>query len=318
MLRAKKKCQKNVKEVSIRVKSREIVFFLRLIMNHSTKYLIRNFALVVFFIFIASCTNDENKEISEVVKVSLREVGHKILLFNQDSTSLVQPVIALKKQTYQLSFEVPVSIHPDSLVNAIRSSFQKANLPEHYLTEVKKCEDGEVAYSYQMKQDVDKDIVPCGGRQLHKACYVITVRFTKILAARSINVKYFYLIIFSALLLFVFVFYKKKAKHNHKINDGTYAKIGSFQFYPDQNKLVKQATEINLSKKECELLEILAASPNQVVKRDELEKRVWEDNGVVVGRSLDTYISKLRKILKDDTSIKLTNVHGVGYKLEIQ
>ena len=64
-------------------------------------------------------------------------------------------------------------------------------------------------------------------------------------------------------------------------------------------------------------MEILAAKPNQIVKREELIKRIWEDNGVVVGRSLDTYVSKLRKKLKDDASIKLTNVHGVGYKLEI-
>lgn len=93
--------------------------------------------------------------------------------------------------------------------------------------------------------------------------------------------------------------------------------IGSFQFYPEQNKLVKKAIEINLSKKECDLLEILVAGSNQVVKRDELTKRVWEDNGVIVGRSLDTYISKLKKKLKDDKTIKITNVHGVGYKLEI-
>jgi DNA-binding winged helix-turn-helix (wHTH) protein len=59
------------------------------------------------------------------------------------------------------------------------------------------------------------------------------------------------------------------------------------------------------------------AHPNQIIKRDELTKKVWEDNGVFVGRSLDTYISKLRKILKDDDSIRITNVHGVGYKLEV-
>jgi DNA-binding response OmpR family regulator len=47
-------------------------------------------------------------------------------------------------------------------------------------------------------------------------------------------------------------------------------------------------------------------------------KRVWEDNGVFVGRSLDTYISKLRKKLLADDAIKLTNIHGVGYKLEIK
>ena len=62
---------------------------------------------------------------------------------------------------------------------------------------------------------------------------------------------------------------------------------------------------------------IFVANPNQIIKRDELTKRVWEDNGVIVGRSLDTYISKLRKKLKDDDTIKLINVHGVGYKLEI-
>ena len=78
------------------------------------------------------------------------------------------------------------------------------------------------------------------------------------------------------------------------------------------------STEISLSKKECELLAIFVVQPNSIIKRDELTKRVWEDQGVFVGRSLDTYISKLRKILKDDASLKLTNVHGVGYKLEMK
>ena len=81
--------------------------------------------------------------------------------------------------------------------------------------------------------------------------------------------------------------------------------------------MVKQTAEISLSKKECELLSIFVDRPNEIIKRDELTKKVWEDNGVFVGRSLDTYISKLRKKLKEDTSIKLVNIHGVGYKLEI-
>ena len=101
-------------------------------------------------------------------------------------------------------------------------------------------------------------------------------------------------------------------------DDSNCKKIGEFKFYPEQNKLIIQPTEIALSKKECELLKILIEKPNQIVKRDELTKRVWEDHGVVVGRSLDTYISKLRKKLKADNSIKITNVHGVGYKLEIK
>ena len=109
----------------------------------------------------------------------------------------------------------------------------------------------------------------------------------------------------------------KKLKPAEELNDLNTTILGRFHFYPQQNKLVREAVEITLSKKECELLEIFVAKPNQIIKREELTKKVWEDNGVFVGRSLDTYISKLRKKLQDDENIKLTNVHGVGYKLEI-
>jgi Transcriptional regulatory protein, C terminal len=285
------------------------------IMYNSTKYCFRNLVLIAFLICVLSCSRNSNKELAEVAKVSLRDVGHRLLLFNQDSTSLVKPIIALENLKFQLSFEETISIHPDTLVNTIKNSFEKASLPEHYLTEVKHCENEEVAYSYEIKQNVENDIVPCGGRQLPKACYVISVRFTK--AQEVTSLEYLYILILLALLVFTIVFYKRKHSASTLTNNENYAEIGSYQFYPNQNKLVKKAKEINLSKKECELLEILVANPNQIVKRDELEKRVWEDNGVVVGRSLDTYISKLRKKLQDDDSIKITNIHGVGYKLEV-
>lgn len=132
-----------------------------------------------------------------------------------------------------------------------------------------------------------------------------------------IDSKLIYILILGFLILATYLFYKRKKKDNCNDINNNYKTIGSFQFYPEQNKLIKEAVEINLSKKECELLAIFIAKPNQIIKRDELTKRVWEDQGVFVGRSLDTYISKLRKKLKDDESIKLTNVHGIGYKLEI-
>ena len=85
----------------------------------------------------------------------------------------------------------------------------------------------------------------------------------------------------------------------------------------NQNKLIKEAIEIKLSAKECELMAILSVNQNQVVKREVLVKEIWEDRGVFVDRSLDTFISKLRKKFKDDASINIINIHGVGYKLEV-
>ncbi|MEE9363512.1 MAG: winged helix-turn-helix domain-containing protein [Cellulophaga sp.] len=274
--------------------------------------------IIFISIGILSCNNEDNKDFSEEVKVALRNVGHQLLLANDDATSLVQPVLALENSKYQLSFQKDLIIEPDNLVKLIKNSFQKADLPPYYLTEVVQCKDQEVGYSYQIELTDEKGIIPCQGRLLPKACYKIQVRFTKPLEKSSTTSMYLiYAVLFGGLIVLILIIYKKKTTRATKTNDTAYMAIGRFKFYPEQNKLIREATEISLSKKECELLAIFVAQPNQIIKRDELTKKVWEDNGVIVGRSLDTYISKLRKKLKDDDSIKLTNVHGVGYKLEI-
>lgn len=282
------------------------------------RYLFRSLVLFLFFVGLISCNKETNSDFAALAKVALREVGHKLLLSNNDSTSLVQPVLALDASKYKLSFQKPLGIHPDSLVTFVRRSFQKAEIPPFYLTEVLRCEDEQVSYSYEMNEDVEKGIIPCGGRELPVGCYTITVHFTQLPEPEESNLGWLFVIAPLLLLTVVLVFYKRKAIKNGPVVDTNFSALGRFKFYPEQNKLVKEATEINLSKKECELLAIFIAQPNQIIKRDELTKKVWEDNGVIVGRSLDTYISKLRKKLQDDTTIQLVNIHGVGYKLEIE
>jgi hypothetical protein len=286
-------------------------------MNKRSLFIFSGFIIILISIwmFVGS---DESKDIfSERVKVSLRSVGNQLLLANQDSTSLVLPVITLDKNKYQLSFQKALSFEPGQLVSLIDASFQKAALPNNYLVETLQCEAKEVAYSYQILNTVESNIVPCAGRVLPESCYTIEVLFIDKERASSGKQVIYSVLLFVALILLLLGFYKRKQAKTPDDNSENYARLGSFQFYPDQNKLVKQAKEISLSKKECELLEIFVANPNQIIKRDELTKKVWEDHGVFVSRSLDTYISKLRKKLEADDSIKITNIHGVGYKLEI-
>lgn len=300
--------------MSSTVKIEKIVCYLRCIMNKVTSIFTRTLLFVVLACIGFSCaTPSDNPE--KIVKIALREAGDKLLLSNNDSTSIVKPVIALDTDTYQLSFEKPLVIQPDSLVRIIKTSFKKANLSQHYITEVLECTQNEVAYSYKIIFDTEESVVPCSGRQLQKACYTIQVHFTKNTDGTLGAIKY---LIPIAVLLFAFLIYRNNSKRNVTPQNGYFKKVGHFKFYPEQNKLVRETVEIALSKKECELLDIFVARPNETIKREELTKRVWEDNGVVVGRSLDTYISKLRKKLQEDSSIKLTNVHGVGYKLEVE
>lgn len=270
----------------------------------------------ILFVFTFSC-NSEQDNFSERSKIALRDAGNTLLLTNKDSTSLILPIKELNSNKYQLAFNKTLAFEPSTLVKAIEESFVKSKLPEYYIVEVIKCDDEEVAYSYQMSAILESTIIPCAGRYLPNGCYYIEVYFTERVAP-SLSKNFILGLVFAMCLAILgILWFIKKNKKTINIESSKYEALGIFKFYPEQNKLVKQAEEIALSKKECELLELFVARPNEIIKRDELTKRVWEDNGVFVGRSLDTYISKLRKKLMADTSIKLTNIHGIGYKLEV-
>lgn len=285
-------------------------------MSKKNIYSIVGFIVIMFLVWMFSDSKDKNISNSENIKVILRDVGHQLLLTNQDSTSLVLPILELDRSNYRITFQKNLSITPKYLVSTIHNAIEKSSLSTHYLVEVIICKNEEVAYSYEMKNTQEKSIIPCLGRTLNENCYFIEIHFldrSKGIPMQTI----LYLLTIFIFITVLFFLNKMKEYPTKLVSDNSHKSIGIFKFYPDQNKLVKEAIEISLSKKECELLAIFIDNPNQIIKREELMKRVWEDNGVIVGRSLDTYISKLRKKLKDDTSIKISNIHGVGYKLEI-
>ncbi|MAZ72998.1 MAG: transcriptional regulator [Flavobacteriaceae bacterium] len=277
------------------------------------------FGLLLLLVVGISCNTVETQIPVAQVKIALRSAGNLLLLSQNDSTSLVLPVVQKNKNTFQLSFEDSLGFDPADLNTSITAAIDHARLPKDYVVEVLQCSNDEVAYSYKMSANTQENSIPCGGRVLPKKCYTIALTFTGMVttASSSKNAAWFYILVALVLAFLGFVFYSKYHAHRSQVHKGGVTSLGIFSFYPEENKLVKEAQEIPLTQKESDLLAIFIQHPNVVVKREELTKKVWEDHGVIVGRSLDTYISKLRKKLQEDTSIKLTNVHGVGYKLEI-
>ena len=263
-------------------------------------------------------SHDQPSYFEERVKLALRDAGNQMLLSNNDSTSLVKPVLMLSDLRYELSFESDLYIEPTTLVQHIKQSIATANLPENYITEVRDCATRDVAYSFQNSYDAVNQIVPCAGRELPLNCYTIQVLFTK---DTDHFIAYHHYPLYS-LLLVGFIGVGLVYRHQRKpvgaaADDLPFVAIGGFKFYPELQELRLDDSTIALTTKECELLAIFGAQPNTIIKREHLTKTVWEDQGVFVGRSLDTYISKLRKKLSKDPSLSLVNVHGVGYKLEV-
>lgn len=96
---------------------------------------------------------------------------------------------------------------------------------------------------------------------------------------------------------------------------GTVFEIGQFEFDPVKQILRHQTNEQKLTTKESELLQLLCLNKNDILERNYALKQVWKDDSYFNARSMDVYITKLRKHLKDDPSIQILNVHGKGYKL---
>ena len=105
--------------------------------------------------------------------------------------------------------------------------------------------------------------------------------------------------------------------NDNKNLEDKFIRIGKYHFYSDKQYLTYNSEQIELTSKESKLLYIFASTPNEIIDRNRLQKEIWEDEGIIVGRSLDVFISKLRKKLENDSTVKLVNIHGKGYKLEI-
>lgn len=102
-----------------------------------------------------------------------------------------------------------------------------------------------------------------------------------------------------------------------KAKDNSVRQIGNFTFDTQKQLLVAGNKQTKLTTKEAELLTLLCNKKNELLQRDVALKSIWIDDNYFNARSMDVYITKLRKHLKDDPNVEILNVHGKGYKLVV-
>lgn len=107
----------------------------------------------------------------------------------------------------------------------------------------------------------------------------------------------------------------KRSEEENKINDNIEFDLGSYHLNPRLRELKIGATIHVLSPKENELLKMLAEHKNDLLPRERALKKIWGSDTYFNGRSMDVYIAKLRKYLKEDTQIEIVNIHGNGFRL---
>ena len=107
----------------------------------------------------------------------------------------------------------------------------------------------------------------------------------------------------------------KRNEEENRISDNIEFDLGRFHFNPKLRELKHDDMNQTLSPKENELLKMLAEHKNDLLPRERALKKIWGSDTYFNGRSMDVYIAKLRKYLKDDTNIEIVNIHGNGFRL---
>ena len=272
--------------------------------------------LFIVVISVGFSFGDNDNYASSKREVLLRRIGHDILLQSGDSTSRVLPIKKIAENEYQITFESAFSFQPDALVKTTQRWLSKDPLANDYVVSVLNCANSTVTYGYAISKNKKDDIVACLGRKQPVACYTINITFKP----NGIATNYAYLLgglSFVALLGFVFLKPAKPKKTVTKTEDDKLFTFGSVVFDAQQRQLQINETIEVLTATETRLLRIFASAPNETIARSRLQKEIWEDEGVIVGRSLDMFISKLRKKLELDPKTNIVVVRGKGYKLEV-
>ncbi len=314
------------------------------------KHFKQSYPNLILFVFACMLplfgNNTPEQVISEKrIRVAMRMIGHEVLLCLGDSESRIMPIEKVDEH-YKIPFEFEFGFDPDDIVSIIDRVMIKTRIATNYLVEVVQCESKEVVHSFEVGNAVYSDLIVCGGRILPEDCYSILITLlddessyanlstsssdssstlsteelsSDILSLSSSKTKkasplnFTFLIVPLLFLIGLFgYFFKKK---NHKNINPNVILIGAFQFDKRNMTLSFDNNRIELSHKEAELLSLLRTKANTPIERGVILQRVWGDEGAYVGRTLDVFISKLRKKLEADASVKIVNIRGIGYKL---
>lgn len=255
-------------------------------------------------------------------EVAMRMIGHQVLLNSGDDSSLVLPIEREGKK-YRIRFGSEFDFVPSKFSATIDSIVQSSKLALSYRIEVENLDSHKIDYSFQVGS-AEKDVVPCAARMYPKARYSLlmtilkpypTANVSKEMAdGKQSNNALIGSVLVSVVMLVGIGFYFWKRKKSVEISSDK-AKIGKYHFDKHNMKLVINNESIDLTSKETDLLALLHESLNETLERDAILKAVWGDEGDYIGRTLDVFISKLRKKFAEDSSVKIVNVRGVGYKM---
>jgi len=277
--------------------------------------------LLIFSALEKVTGNNDSVRFSEKVNLALRRTAHLLLVENGDSTSGITPVQQLDANTFLVRIDKLFDY--DKLPGLLQRSLKIHGIDRGYDVSVLRCENSTIVLGYNFQDLNQKQGVPCSGRKLEAGCYNLKISFYPEIKTASVTSNWWILPIGSLLAGLGFVVWRRSRKDTNSVDDPSdndiIKKINFGNSALDMTNLIliSERKTYKLTYREAKLLHLFTHNKNQVLERDFILKSVWEDEGIVVGRSVDVFVSRLRKMLAEDSSVKISAVHGIGYRLEV-
>ncbi|WP_373550023.1 winged helix-turn-helix domain-containing protein [Haliscomenobacter sp.] len=252
----------------------------------------------------------------ERVNLALRRTADRLLRQSGDHTSRIPAIEQVGTSVWRVRLEQPFRY--EELPATLQASLDLYGIQQPYNVTLRRCASAIIDLGYH-QSDVRKDTVPCMGREMPTGCHFIEIAFLENEGKSSFGMaKSGVLLLLVGGLASFWFFQRQKpvpTSPDAAVETDSLA-FGNSQLDVAAQVLISGDARQALTFRETKLLRLFASSPNQVLERDFILRQVWADEGVLVGRSVDMFVSRLRKKLVIDPSVGIAAVHGLGYRLE--
>ncbi|MEM9050410.1 MAG: winged helix-turn-helix domain-containing protein [Bacteroidota bacterium] len=271
--------------------------------------------LTAISIFGCSFKSFATSDFGNKVNLALRQTGDALLRAQGDSTSHIPPIQELGQNEFVL--EITSGFDYGRLPEFLESALYDYHISRPYEVMVKSCETGFLVLGYN-KIAAERDSVACREREEVPDCAQVHIKFIEEEKKTEKNLGSFAWLFIPLAGMGSFFFLKKKKREELLAENDSNLRIGKLVFsHQNQSITFEDGNETKLTYRESKLMLYFAERVGEVLSREDIQSAVWEDEGVIVGRSLDVFVSRLRKILAEDGSVSIKTIHGVGYRLEV-
>lgn len=249
------------------------------------------------------------------INLALRRTADGLLRQWGDNTSRIPAIEQTSKGVWRIQLDQP--FHYFQLPSILQESFDLYGITRPYEVAVRNCTDASIELGYHQHDFLQNNQVPCGTRKMPEGCHFIEITFLEssatepLLAGKATGI----LLLIIGGLAGYWLFRKQKSSTDN--NDETsWIEFGNSRLDTIGQVLISAGVRHTLTFRETKLLNLFALSPDRLLERDYILQQVWKDEGVMVRRSMDVFVSRLRKKLSADPTVGIVAIHGIGYRME--